>query len=127
TLRWNHRESEVAYILQDCRARLVFVPEVFRRHDHRQMLAGLRQQLPSLQDVVVVRGDGSSEGEWRHALSIAPARDDELPAVDPAAAMVVMYTSGTTGRPKGGIHNHYAYDYRVRPMTEAWSIAPSDV
>jgi acyl-CoA synthetase (AMP-forming)/AMP-acid ligase II len=39
----------------------------------------------------------------------------------------VMYTSGTTGRPKGVIHNHYAFDYRVRSMADAWSIGPSDV
>ncbi len=122
-----YRESEVGYILQDCRAKLVFVPQVFRRHDHRRMLEGLRSQLPSVQDVVVVRGDGAGGMEWRRALSLPPAPDDDLPAIDPAAAMVVMYTSGTTGRPKGVIHNHYAFDYRVRSMAEAWSIGPSDV
>lgn len=122
-----YRESEVSYILQDCRAKLVFVPQVFRKHDHQRMLEGLRSQLPSVQDVVVVRGDGAAGVEWSHALSGAPARDDDLPAIDPAAAMVVMYTSGTTGRPKGVIHNHYAFDYRVRSMAEAWSIGPSDV
>ena len=124
----NYRESEVGYILQDCRAKLVFVPHVFRKHDHQGMLAGLRSELPSLRDVVVVRGDDGVDGlEWGHALSLAPARDDALPPVDPAAAMVVMYTSGTTGRPKGVLHSHYAFDYRVRSMAEAWSIGPSDV
>ena len=122
-----YRESEVGYILQDCRAKLVFVPQVFRKHDHQRMLAGLRSQLPSLRDVVVVRGDGAAGVDWRHALSLAPVPDDDLPAIDPAAAMVVMYTSGTTGRPKGVIHNHYTFDYRVRSMAEAWSIGPSDV
>ena len=122
-----YRESEVRYVLQDCGARLVFVPQVFRGHDHRRMLEGLRSELPSLQDVVVVRGDGTAGVEWRRVLSRAPALDDDLPALDPAAAMVVMYTSGTTGRPKGVIHSHYAFDYRVRSMADAWSIGPSDV
>ena len=122
-----YRDSEVGYILQDCGAKLVFVPRVFRNHDHQRMLAELRSRLPSVQDVVVVRGDGVDGLAWEHALSLAPARDDALPPIDPAAAMVVMYTSGTTGRPKGVIHNHYAYDYRVRSMREAWSIGPSDV
>ncbi len=122
-----YRESEVSYILQDCRAKLVFVPQVFRQHDHQRMLAGLRSRIPSLRDVVVVRGSGTDGLPWGHALSLAPARDDALPQVDPAAAMVVMYTSGTTGHPKGVIHNHYGFDYRVRSMAEAWSIGPADV
>lgn len=29
-----YREAEVGFILADCRAKLAFVPEVFRRHDH---------------------------------------------------------------------------------------------
>ena len=122
-----YREAEVRYILQDCGSKLVFVPEVFRKHDHVRMLAGLRADLPSLRDVVVVRGGGNDAVGWEQALSLAAAGDDALPPVDPAAAMVVMYTSGTTGRPKGVLHNHYTYDYRVRSMTEAWSIGPSDV
>ena len=122
-----YRESELRYILNDCRAKLVFIPQAFRKHDHEQMLEALRSELPSVQDVVVVRGDGAAGVEWRHALSLAPAQDDDLPAIDPAAAMVVMYTSGTTGRPKGVLHNHYTFDYRVRSMAEAWSIGPSDI
>src|SRR4030095_1605042 len=115
------------YILQDCRAKLVFIPQVFRKHDHQRMLAGLRSQLPSLPDVVGGRGDAAAGLDWRQVLSLAAAPDDDLPAIDPAAAMVVMYTSGTTGRPKGVIHNHYAFDYRVRSMRDAWSIGPSDI
>jgi acyl-CoA synthetase (AMP-forming)/AMP-acid ligase II len=123
----NYRESEVGYIAQDCGAKLLFVPQVFRKHDHRQMIEGLRSQLSSVQDVVIVRGDGASGLLWDDALSLAPVSDDDLPGIDPAAAMVVMYTSGTTGRPKGVIHNHYTFDYRVRSMAEAWSIGQSDV
>ena len=123
----NYREAEVGYIAQDCRTKLVFVPQLFRGHDHQQMLEGLRSQLPSVRDVVVVRGDGATGLAWEQALSLAPARDADPATIDPAAAMVVMYTSGTTGRPKGVLHTHYTFDYRVRSMVEAWSIGPSDV
>jgi acyl-CoA synthetase (AMP-forming)/AMP-acid ligase II len=122
----NYRESELRFILQDCGAKVLFVPQRFRNHDHQRMLEGLRPELPSVRDIVVVRGDGG-DADWQRALSLPPVRDDELPAIDPTAAMVVMYTSGTTGRPKGVLHNHHTFDYRVRSMVDAWSIGPSDV
>src|SRR6185503_6217010 len=53
----NYREAEVGYIVNDCRAKLVFIPQVFRKHDHERMLEALRSELPSVRDVVVIRGD----------------------------------------------------------------------
>ncbi|WP_298690566.1 AMP-binding protein [uncultured Sphingomonas sp.] len=119
-----YRGSELAYILADCRAKMIFVPQVFRRHDHTAMLAELRGELPALQDIVVVRGAGPLT--WDEALSGEPLDETEMPQVDPAAVMMVMYTSGTTGRPKGVMHIHHGFDHRVRAMGEAWNIGPDD-
>ncbi|WP_284259077.1 AMP-binding protein [Acidocella aquatica] len=120
-----YRESELGYILADCTAKLVFSPEIFRKHNHAAMLGALQPSLPALENVIVVRGAGALT--WEQTLAGPPATEVELPQVDPSAVMMVMYTSGTTGKPKGVMHMHYAFDHRVRTMGEAWGIGPDDV
>ncbi|MBV1687928.1 AMP-binding protein [Novosphingobium sp. G106] len=120
-----YRESELAYILADCRSQLIFIPGTFRKHDYRKMLDGLRAALPDLRDVVGVRDEGDLA--WQDIMAMAPASDASLPEVDPASVMMAMYTSGTTGKPKGVLHTHYSYDHRARAMGEAWKIGPEDV
>lgn len=120
-----YRDAELAYILADCGAKLIFVPDVFRRHDHRATVAALRPELPALRDIVVVRGPGDLT--YDEAIDRTPAAEADLPRVDAAAVMMVMYTSGTTGRPKGVLHTHHGFDHRVRGMGEAWGIGPDDI
>lgn len=122
-----YRESELGYILKDCRSKLIFVPYVFRKHEHRTTIASLRDALPDLADVVIVRGGMSGDLRWEDALACRPLADRDLPKLDAAAVMMVMYTSGTTGKPKGVLHTHYSFDYRVRAMGEVWGIGPDDV
>ena len=64
---------------------------------------------------------------WEDVLNTAPLDEADLPKVDPSAVMMAMYTSGTTGKPKGVLHTHYSFDHRVLAMGEAWDIGPNDV
>ena len=122
-----YRESEVGYILKDSRSKLVCIPHVFRRHDHLAMVEAMRGDLPDLRDILIVRGEPGFGLRYEDAMAFAPLDEADLPKIDAGAVMMVMYTSGTTGRPKGVMHTHYTYDYRVRSMAEAWSVGPSDV
>jgi acyl-CoA synthetase (AMP-forming)/AMP-acid ligase II len=120
-----YRESELAHILADCGARLAFIPGHFRKCDHAAMVEGLRDQLPALRDVVVVRDAGALT--WEQAISGDPVAETTLPAIDPADVIIAMYTSGTTGRPKCVLHSHYTYGHRVRAMAQAYGVGAADV
>jgi acyl-CoA synthetase (AMP-forming)/AMP-acid ligase II len=122
-----YREAELSYMLGETRAKFLFVPALFRRFDYPAMVESIRERLPTLQQVIVVRGP-EPVGEhtpWSRALEAEPL--NALPEVDPAAVFMVMFTSGTTGRAKGVLQTHYAFGYKARQMIQAWNVGEDDV
>jgi cyclohexanecarboxylate-CoA ligase len=110
------RDRELRFILEDAGSRMVFVPSVFGRHDYASMLARVTAKLTSAPEVVVVRGDAPlPEG---HAL--------ELPALDPDAVRMLLYTSGTTGPPKGVLHSHNSMHALICQIRDYWQVQPGD-
>lgn len=122
-----YRDSEVEFILRDARSRAIFITPLFRGFDYVAMIERLRPRLDRLDLVVLVRG-GAADGPTLDAL-IAEGAD--LPALgftpDPNAVKLLLYTSGTTGRPKGVLHSSNTLGAEIRAIQDAWAIRPDDV
>ncbi|MGH9107145.1 MAG: 3-phosphoshikimate 1-carboxyvinyltransferase [Acidimicrobiales bacterium] len=112
----NFREREVAFMLRRARARVLVVPDRFRRRDYpgevAGMLAGAAGGTPALEHVIVV-GDGAlptgPRPEWHRFAEAAtrPVRDRRALAArsaSPTALAQLLFTSGTSGEPKGVLH-----------------------
>ena len=103
--------SQVAYILNDAEARVVFVSSM----DHLETIRSISDQVPSLEKVVVFYPEDLDEGEFVISLdslkklgeghSIADFTEMSLVAA-PEDTATFVYTSGTTGDPKGVVLSH---------------------
>ncbi len=117
------RDHELRFILDDVDSRMIFVPGEFRGHDYVAMLNRVTAQLPTPPEVVVVRGTG-------HTPYCVTARADApapiVPALDPDAVRMILYTSGTTGRPKGVLHSHNSLHALIRQIGEHWLVEAGD-
>ncbi|NBW10407.1 MAG: cyclohexanecarboxylate-CoA ligase [Caulobacteraceae bacterium] len=118
------RDRELKFMLDDVDSRLIFVPADLRGHDYVAMMDRVVADLPSPPEVVVLRGDAG-----RHTAFEALETGDiaPLPMLEPDAVRMILYTSGTTGMPKGVMHTHNSIHALVRQLQAHWLIEPGDV
>src|SRR5262249_36827835 len=117
------RDRELRFILEDSHSRMIFVPAPFAPHDYVAMLAAATPQLESPPEAVVVRGPGFIPYA---SLLDAPVATGELPKLNPDAVRMILYTSGTTGRPKGVLHSHNSMHALIRQIDDHWLVETGD-
>ena len=118
------RDRELAFILADADSRAIFVPSTFGNHDYAAMLDRVTAGMATPPEVVVVRGDVREHTPYASLFGAQTAA--VLPVLNPDSVRMILYTSGTTGRPKGVLHTHNSIHALIRQIGEHWLVADGD-
>ena len=121
------RERELLYVLNFCESKVFILPKVYRGFEYAAMAEGMRSELHHLKHLIVVDGDGDSSFE-RSILSAEPgAKSAKSPSLGPDDISVVMFTSGTTGEPKGVIHTSNSLVGCTKALTQRFGLHDNEV
>ncbi len=125
------REHELRFMLAQAESKVFVVPGVFRGFDHAAMARGLKAELTALEQVLVVGGEGTDSFEntlleraWERETDSAALFRERRPGGDDVVQL--LYTSGTTGKPKGVMHTSNTLMSHIRPFATRLGLGNDD-
>lgn len=128
-----YKTHEVEYILHDSEATTLFAVGAFAGIDYLSMIGEIRGNLPHLKHVIIVGEPGQATQSFDSIIDLGNdlLSDSKLAECEadchPLDNVFILYTSGTTGNPKGAMLSHHNIAKNAEQVTEVLRTKEQDV
>jgi len=128
-----YKTHEVEYILDNSEATTVFAVSAFAGIDYISMISEIHGNLPNLKHVIVVGEPGEGMHGFDEVVELGGGKLDNSLLADreaecaPEDNVFILYTSGTTGNPKGAMLSHHNIAKNAEQVTEVLHTSEEDV
>lgn len=121
-LNYRLREHEVAYILNDCQAKVAIAgPELVEVVDRA------RAEVQGKVVYIAIGDEATVRSGWLHYEELLASATEDVPTNEGSTGSTMSYTSGTTGKPKGAYRPRPVPSDAIIPIIQAFGLSDSDV